>query len=149
MSESAPATEPTPEPVQPAAPGRSPRRGMCAAILTLEAIALGLTTPVLISVADVAKGTALSVGLGLAVVCVLLAGLLRAEWAYALGWVVQVAAIGLGFLVPLMFLLGGIFALLWGTAYFLGLRIERERAAAYAAFNAGSSADSSDESAGR
>ena len=115
---------------------------MCAAILTLEAITLGLTTPVLISVADVAKGTALSIGLGLAVVCVLLAGMLRAEWAYALGWVVQVAAIGLGFLVPLMFLLGGIFALLWGTAYFLGLRIERERAAAYAAFNAESSGDS-------
>ena len=134
MSESSPA----PEPVPLAAPARSPRRGMCAAILTLEAIVLGLTTPVLISVADVGKGAALSVGLGLAVVCVLLAGMLRAEWAYWLGWAVQVAAIGLGFLVPLMFLLGGIFALLWGTAYFLGLRIERERAAAYAAFNADS-----------
>lgn len=118
--------------------GRSPRRGMCAAILCLEAITLGLTTPVLISIADVAVGTALGVGLGLAVACLLLAGMLRAEWAYALGWGIQVAAIALGLLVPLMFLLGAIFALLWGTAYFLGLRIERERAAAYAAFNADS-----------
>ena len=48
----------------------------------------------------------------------------------------QVAAIGLGFVVPLMFVLGAIFALLWGTAYFLGRKIERERAAAYAAFDA-------------
>ena len=32
---------------------RSPKRGMCAAILSLEAIALGLTTPVMINLADV------------------------------------------------------------------------------------------------
>ena len=44
----------------------------------------------------------------------------------------------LGFVIPLMFLIGGIFALLWGTAYVLGRKIERERAAAYAAFAAGS-----------
>ena len=30
---------------------KSPRRGMCAAILALESIALGLTTPVLITIA--------------------------------------------------------------------------------------------------
>ena len=120
------------------AQGRSPRRGMCAAILCLEGITLGLTTPVLISIADVDKGTALWVGLGLTVACLLLAGMLRSEWAYAVGWAIQLAAIGLGMLIPLMFLLGAIFALLWGTAYFLGRKIERERAAAYAAFHANS-----------
>ena len=116
---------------------RSPRRGMCAAILSLEAITLGLTTPVMISVSDVHTGTALAVGLGLTVVCLLLAGMLRRPWAYAAGWAVQVAAIALGLAVPMMFLLGAIFALLWGTADVLGRRIERERAAAYAAFEAG------------
>ena len=116
---------------------RSPRRGMCAAVLGLEAIVLGLTTPVLIMVADVATGPALAIGLGLAAGCLLLAGLLRAVWAYELGWAVQGAAIGLGWVIPLMFLLGGIFALLWGAAYLLGRKIERERAAAYAAFEAG------------
>ena len=102
---------------------------MCAAVLSLEAITLGLTTPVMISVADVDTATALWIGLGLAVACLLLAGMLRTEWAYSLGWVIQVAAIGLGFVIPLMFVLGGIFALLWGTAYLLGRKIERERAA--------------------
>ena len=116
--------------------GRSPRRGMCAAILCLEAIALGLTTPVMVTIADVDLGTALTIGLGLTVVCLLLAGMLRSEWAYGAGWLVQVAAIGLGFVVPLMFFLGALFALLWGTAYFLGRKIERERAAAYAAHEA-------------
>ena len=115
---------------------RSPRRAMCAAVLALEAITLGLTTPVMVTVAGLALGTALAIGLGLTVVCLLLAGMLRAEWAYAAGWVVQAAAIGLGFVVPMMFFLGGIFALLWGSAYFLGRKIERERAAAWAAYDA-------------
>ena len=115
----------------PPAAERSPRRGMCAAILSLEGVSLGLTTPVLISVSGVDTSTALWVGLGLAVGCFLLAGMLRGEWAYALGWVLQGVAIGLGFLIPLMFVLGSVFALLWGTAYFLGRKIERERAAGH------------------
>jgi hypothetical protein len=134
--------EPTAEPVTddpapvPEQPERSPRRGMCAAILSLVAIALGLTTPVMISVAGVDWHTAVPIGVGLAVACLLLAGMLRTEIAYAVGWAIQVAAIGLGFVVPMMFALGAIFALLWGTAYFLGRKIERERAEAWAAFKA-------------
>ncbi len=115
---------------------RSPRRGMCAAVLTLESIALGLTTPVLITISDVAVGTALVIGLGLAVACLVVAGMLRKEWAYGLGWAIQVGAVAVGFLVPMMFFLGGLFALLWATAYLLGRKIERERAAAYAAWEA-------------
>ena len=68
--------------------------------------------------------------------CLLLAGMLRGGGPTPLGWVIQVAAVALGFLVPLMFVLGGVFALLWGTAYFLGRKIERERAAAWAAYRA-------------
>lgn len=111
------------------APPRSPRRGMCAAVLALEAVTIGLSTPVMIGVGDVSTGTALGVGLGLAVVCLVVASALRSEAGYAAGWVVQLAAVGLGFLVPLMFFLGALFALLWGTAYFLGRKIERDRAA--------------------
>ena len=115
---------------------RSPKRGMCAAILSLEAVALGLTTPVMINLADVPWRTACGIGLGLCGACLVLAGMLRSELAYAIGWAIQVAAIGLGFVVPMMFVLGAVFALLWGTAYFLGRKIERERAAAYATYEA-------------
>jgi len=114
---------------------------MCAAVLSLEAITLGLTAPVMIAIAGVGVATALSVGLGLMVACVLVAGVLRAEWGYLLGWTIQLAAVALGFVIPLMFVLGGIFALLWGTADFLGRKIERERAAAYAALDAELAAD--------
>jgi hypothetical protein len=115
---------------------RSPRRGMAAAVQSLEPITLGLTTPVMITIADVPAGTAVAVGLGLAVVCLLLAGMLRAEWAYVAGYLVQVAAIALGFVVPVMFGLGLVFAALWTAADQLGRKIERERAAAWAAYRA-------------
>jgi hypothetical protein len=117
-------------------PPRSPRRGMCAAVLALEGIVLALTTPVMVTLGDVPLGTALAIGLGLAAACLVLAGALRSEAAYALGWVLQVAAVGLGFLVPVMFFLGAIFGLLWGCAYFLGKKIERDRAAAYSELDA-------------
>lgn len=115
---------------------RSPRRGMCAATLSLEAIVLALTTPVMIVIADVSAPIAVTVGIGLAVLCLLTAGALRSEGAYLLGWAIQVAAICLGFVVTLMFFLGAVFAALWATAYLLGRKIEAERAAAYAAYDA-------------
>ncbi len=111
----------------------SARRSLCATVLLVEAIILGLTTPVMITLGDVPKGTALSIGLGLAVACLVISGLLRAEWGYWLGHAIQVAAIGLGFVESLMFLLGPILAVLWATAYGVGRKIERERAAAFAA----------------
>jgi hypothetical protein len=114
---------------------KSPRRGMCAAVLTLEAIAVGLSTPVMIGISDIRPAAALPLGLGLAALCVLVAGMLRRESAYVLGHVLQVGAVALGFLAPLMFVVGGVFALLWGTAYGLGRKIENERAAAFATYD--------------
>lgn len=108
---------------------------MCAAVLGLEAVVLGLTTPIMVVIAGVGLATALAVGLGLALACVLVAGMLRREWAYLVGWAIQVAAVALGFVVPLMFFLGAVFGALWATADLLGQRIERERAAAFADFD--------------
>lgn len=117
-------------------PQRSPRRGMCSAVLFLEAIAVGLSTPVMITVAGVEASTALSVGLGLAVACLVAAGMLRSERAYLLGYAIQAAAVALGVVVTAMFFLGAVFAALWTTADLLGRRIERERAAAWASWRA-------------
>ena len=108
---------------------RSPRRMMCASVLGFECIVLGLVTPVLITVEDIAVGVALLIGLGLAVSAVLVAGLLRHEWAYYAGFAVQVAAIALGFVVPVMFVLGLLFGALWTAAYVLGRKIEVQQAA--------------------
>jgi uncharacterized protein DUF4233 len=103
-------------------------RGLCAAMLTLEAVILALSVPVMISVEDVDTSLALGLGLGLAVLCVFTAGLLRHPWAYVVGHVIQVAAVCLGFVVPVMFVVGAMFAALWATAYFVGRRIEADKA---------------------
>lgn len=110
---------------------RSPRRTMCASVLGFECIVLGLVTPVLITVEDIPRGVALALGLGLALAAVLIAALLRAEWAYYAGFALQVAAVSLGILVPAMFVLGLIFGALWTTAYVLGKRIEAQESSTF------------------
>jgi hypothetical protein len=107
---------------------RSIRRAMCAGMLVLQAVVLFLTGVVTIGMTDIGAGASLSLGLGLAVLCVVAAGMLGRPGGYALGWTVQVVSIGLGFVVTAMFFLGVVFGGLWATAYFLGIRIDRERA---------------------
>lgn len=101
---------------------------LCAAILVFEAIAFGLATPVLLSLTDVSTTVALVLGVGLAVACLLVAGMLRRPGGYTLAWVLQAAAIAVGFLVHAMFFLGVLFLALYVTAYVLGAKIETERA---------------------
>jgi hypothetical protein len=107
---------------------RSMRRAMCATMLGLQAVVLFLTGVVLIGLTDIGAGTSLAVGFGLAALCVVAAGLLGRPGGYALGWAVQVLSVALGFVVTAMFFLGVVFGVLWATSYFLGIRIDRERA---------------------
>ena len=107
---------------------RSAQRSLAATMLTLQAVVLGLTTPVMISVASVPVATALWVGLGLMVACIVVAGMLRRPWAYYLGWAIQVASLALGFVTSVMFVLGAVFLALWAGAFFVGAKIDRERA---------------------
>jgi hypothetical protein len=107
---------------------RSIRRSLCAAMLVLQAVVLFLTGVVTIGLTDLGAATSLLGGLGLALLCVAVAGMLGRPFGYAAGWFVQALSICLGFVVTAMFFLGVVFAALWATAYFLGERIDRERA---------------------
>lgn len=49
---------------------------------------------------------------------------LRRPYGYLLGWLTQVVGIALGFLTPMMFLVGLIFAVIWITSFILGRRLE-------------------------
>lgn len=105
-------------------------RSLASIVLGFEALVLALVTPVMISVAHVSASTALPVCLGLALLAIVATGLLRNQVGYALGWVVQVGAVGLGFVVPVMFVLGLAFAGFWVMAIVLGRRIEEAKGAA-------------------
>jgi hypothetical protein len=97
-------------------------RGLASGVLGLESIVLLLVIPVAVTVVGVSPRVAVPAGIGLIALCVVAIAGLGRGWGYWLGWVVQGLAIALGFVVPQMFLLGGIFALLW----FMALRIARE-----------------------
>jgi hypothetical protein len=104
-------------------------RMMCAAVLVLESVALFLTAPVLISLTDVGTAQGWGIGIGLALLCLLGAGLMRRGPGMWIGHLVQVLAIGLGFVLPVMFALGAMFAALWILAIVLGRRVDDAKAA--------------------
>jgi len=104
-------------------------RSLASIVLAFESLVIALATPVMISIADIRPAIALPVCLGLALLALVATGLLRSQVGYALGWVVQVGAVGLGFVVPVMFVLGLAFASFWVAAIVLGRRIEAAKAA--------------------
>ena len=102
-------------------------RSLASIVLAFESVVLALVTPVMISVADVRPAVAVPVCLGLFALALVAAGLLRFQAGYVLGSLVQVGAVGLGFVVPVMFVLGVFFAAFWVAAIVLGRRIEQAK----------------------
>ncbi len=107
---------------------RSPRRTLAAATVSLEAFVVFFAGLVAKDLSALSTGAALGIFGGLAVACLLTAGVLRRRWGYGFGWLVQAAAVATGLWVPVMFFLGALFAILWFVALRQGARIERERA---------------------
>ena len=100
-------------------------RGICAAVLVFEGLVIFFATLVALRLSDISHVTLWWVGAGGAVLCLLLAGLLRHRWAYAAGSGLQVAVVASGVVVPAMFFLGLVFAVLWFLAMHLGRKVER------------------------
>ena len=107
---------------------RSVQRAMCSGMLGLQAVVLLLVGVTLPAVTDVSPGAGVGIGTGLAVLCVLAAGLMRRPVGLWLGWAIQVLSIGLGFVVTAMFALGVVFLALYAGSARLGAKIDRERA---------------------
>lgn len=70
---------------------------------------------------------ALPAAAGLIVVLLVAAQLLRFRWGVWLGWVLQAAFIALGILMPMMYVIGAGFALLWIWCFTRGRRIDAAR----------------------
>ncbi|MGH8826101.1 MAG: DUF4233 domain-containing protein [Jiangellaceae bacterium] len=99
-------------------------------ILSIEAIVVLLAVPVALNVSDVSSGIAWLSGGAVAAACVVGAATVRrGRVGYLIGSLAQLAAIAMGFLVTLMFVLGGIFALMWFLLLRIGPDVERSKVA--------------------
>nr|WP_231384131.1 DUF4233 domain-containing protein [Cellulomonas sp. URHD0024] len=97
-------------------------------ILVLEAFLVFFATLVAYGLRLAPTATIWLVGGALSVLLILLSGRVSRPGGYTAGWVGQVLVLAGGFLVPMMFAIGGIFVVLWWVALSLGGRIDRERA---------------------
>lgn len=90
-------------------------RGVFAAVLTLEAIVVGLALLVLPKFGTGATPLGVVLISGIAVLMIVGAGLQRRSWGLAFALVLQAATIVVGFvLVPALGVLGLVFGLVWG-----------------------------------
>jgi hypothetical protein len=99
---------------------------LCATVLIMEAIVVGLAIPVAVQIDHLTPQTAGLTG-GVAVVAaVVFAALARPFLRGTLigGSLLQVFVIASGSVVPVMYFLGGVFAALWALGIWLGYRVE-------------------------
>ena len=117
---------------QPPRPPRSARRMFATTVLLLEVLVVFFAALVAygLRLADPAA-IAVAAG-GVALLAVLAVGLLRSSAGYVLGTALQVWVLATGLVVPAMYVLGGLFTLLWVVGLRLGGRIDRERAERWA-----------------
>ena len=99
---------------------------LCATVLIMEAIVIGLAIPVAVQIDHLAPHSAGLTGGIAAVAAVVFAALARRALPATLvgGTLLQAFAIASGSIVPVMYFLGGIFAALWAIGIWLGYRVE-------------------------
>ena len=99
---------------------------LSATVLILEAVVIALTIVPAIKLANVAPGSAALVGGIAAVAAIVLAGMARRRLPVTLvgGSLLQALVIASGVVLPVMYILGVIFAMLWVTGIWLGHRVE-------------------------
>lgn len=106
----------------------SARRMFAATLLSLEVVIILLTGMAAFGLKLAPPGqVGLVAGVG-GFLAIVAAATLRSGIGYTVGWIVQILLVLSGFLLPVMWGLGGVFLLLWAWALATGSRIDRERA---------------------
>lgn len=108
-------------------------RQLCGTVLIMEAIIVGLAIAPAIALEHVHAGIAGAVGGAIALIAIVLAGLVGRKhmgWALYAGSALQVVVIVSGVVIPVMYILGVIFAAFWFTGIWLARKVERRATAA-------------------
>ena len=100
-------------------------RVLGSAVLAMEFLVMGFA----LLLAMERHGTlALSLGGALAIAILLTAGLMKRKTGWYLGSVMQLGLIAYGIVVPAMYFMGALFAVLWVSAFIIGRKGEAIRA---------------------
>mgnify|MGYP006270806529 CR=1 FL=1 len=91
----------------------------------MEALVMGFA---LLLAKDSASSTSILLGSLVAILMILCAGLMKKKSGWILGSLLQACMIAFGVVVPLMYVMGILFAILWACAYFVGRKGEAIRA---------------------
>ena len=132
----APAPDEETPPARPERPARSLRQTLASIVLTFEIVVVFLGALVIWGLSREDGGAfglpswaPLAAGGVLILLMLVTIPLLRYEWAYVLGWALQVLVLASGLLNPAMYLVGAIFGGMWAYCMVVGARIDRARAA--------------------
>ncbi|WP_327297613.1 MULTISPECIES: DUF4233 domain-containing protein [unclassified Streptomyces] len=102
-------------------------RTLCASTLIGEFFVIGFAGLVAMK-GDLSETTVWTVcGIGM-LLSVLLCGMLSRPGAVQIGWALQIALIASGFFVPVMFILGAVFAGLWWASVHYGRIVDAAKA---------------------
>ncbi|MFD9773196.1 DUF4233 domain-containing protein [[Kitasatospora] papulosa] len=103
-------------------------RTLCASTLIGEFFVIGFAGLVAMKSDDLSMATVWTVcGIGM-LLSVLLCGVITRPGGVQLGWGLQILLVLSGFFVPMMFILGVIFAALWWASVHYGRRIDEAKA---------------------
>jgi hypothetical protein len=102
---------------------------VAATLLSIEAVVVLLAMPVVLTMSDLSMATAWIIGSGVAVVCILGAATVRrGRLGYVVGSIAQCATVAMAIAVPIMLVLGGLFAVMWFILLRIGPSVERASA---------------------
>ncbi|MFJ8624095.1 DUF4233 domain-containing protein [Kitasatospora sp. NPDC093550] len=111
-------------------------RTLCSSTLIGEALLIMFAALVAMRLSDVSTGEIWTVsGIAMAL-CVALCGMIDRPGAVQIGWALQIGLIASGFVLPTMFGLGVVFALLWWCSVHYGRKVDAFKAARAAATEA-------------
>ncbi|MEU6115370.1 DUF4233 domain-containing protein [Streptomyces sp. NPDC047117] len=103
-------------------------RTLCASTLIGEFFVIGFAALVAMQTSDLSAATVWTVSGIAMLVSLLLCGMISRPGGVALGWVLQIALIASGVVVPTMYFLGAVFAALWWASVHFGRKIDEAKA---------------------
>ncbi|GHE75171.1 membrane protein [Streptomyces longispororuber] len=103
-------------------------RTLCSSTLIGEFLVIGFAGLVAMKDPDLEVGTVWTVcGVAMAL-SLLLCGMVTRPGGVQLGWALQIALIVSGFVVPMMFVMGAMFAALWWASVHFGRKVDEAKA---------------------